>query len=364
VSVITALLVVALHAQLGQIQVPQPVGYVNDFARVIDAGAAARIESIIQQVRERSGGEIVVVTLSDLRGREPSDVAREIGRQWKVGQQGGPGDRARNTGVIILVVPKETSPDGRGHTRIEVGTGAEGFLTDAQTGRMQDAALPYLRERDYASGILLMTSRVAERFATEFGFQLDSNAIIRAPPGDVVPRESPASWADQGGGAGLNALKAQAVAARSYAWAENRNPPLYKTCDTTACQVYGGAGLNGVRIEDARTDKAIADTAGEVRLLNGSVARTEFSSSTGGWTAGGTFPAVEDTGDVRLRRVTQSLSHFIPQLALPKRFGTARADALLGYPAPPVSAYWGRMVARLLAAAGGGGGGGARRAAA
>lgn len=113
----------------------------------------------------------------------------------------------------------------------------------------------------------------------------------------VVPRESPASWGDLGSGAGLNALRAQAVAARSYAWAENRNPGLYKTCDTTACQVYGGAGLNGTRIEDSRSDKAISDTAGEVRMLNGAIARTEFSSSTGGWTAGGTFPAVEDTGD-------------------------------------------------------------------
>ena len=42
----------------------------------------------------------------------------------------------------------------------------------------------------------------------------------------------------------------------------------------------------------------MADTAGAVRLLgDGSVARTEFSSSTGGWTAGGTFPSVVDDGD-------------------------------------------------------------------
>jgi SpoIID/LytB domain protein len=112
----------------------------------------------------------------------------------------------------------------------------------------------------------------------------------------VVPRESPASWGSAAGGAGLNALMAQAVAARSYAWAENR-ASYAKTCDTTACQVYGGAGLNGARIEDARTDAAVANTGGEVMMLNGQVARTEFSSSTGGYTAGGTFPAVPDEGD-------------------------------------------------------------------
>ncbi|MGD9796849.1 MAG: SpoIID/LytB domain-containing protein [Acidimicrobiia bacterium] len=112
----------------------------------------------------------------------------------------------------------------------------------------------------------------------------------------VVPREMPMSWADLGGGRGLEALKAQAVAARSYAWAEGRDA-RFKTCDTISCQVYGGAGLNGVRIEDARTDRAVAETAGLVRLRNGVVQRTEFSSSTGGHTAGGTFPAVPDAGD-------------------------------------------------------------------
>ena len=138
----SVLFFLSLLAQLGQIQLPKPVGYVNDFAHVIPADAAARIERIIQDVRAKSGGEIVVVTLPDLKGRDPADVALEIGRQWKVGKAGGPGDRARNTGVIILVVPKETSSDGRGHVQIGTGQGAEGFITDATTGAIQDEAIP------------------------------------------------------------------------------------------------------------------------------------------------------------------------------------------------------------------------------
>lgn len=57
--------------------------------------------------------------------------------------------------------------------------------------------------------------------------------------------------------------------------------------------------------------------------------------------------AVEDTAHPRLRRVTRALNHFLPQLALPKRFDTAHADALLGAPAPPVREYWGRMIDHL-----------------
>ena len=71
-----------------QLQIPAPVGFVNDFAGVIDTGAAQRMTAVIQEVRSKSGGEIAVVTLPDLGGRAPSDVARDIGREWGVGAVG------------------------------------------------------------------------------------------------------------------------------------------------------------------------------------------------------------------------------------------------------------------------------------
>lgn len=113
----------------------------------------------------------------------------------------------------------------------------------------------------------------------------------------VVPRESPAGWANLPNG--IEALKAQSVAARSYSLSARRASGAW-TCDTTACQVYGGAGFKTsiwTPLEDSRTNTAIDATAGEVRLRSGRVVRTEFSSSTGGWTAGGEFPAVVDEGD-------------------------------------------------------------------
>ncbi|HEY4411187.1 MAG TPA: SpoIID/LytB domain-containing protein, partial [Acidimicrobiia bacterium] len=118
----------------------------------------------------------------------------------------------------------------------------------------------------------------------------------------VVPRESPSSWGTQSGGLGEQALRAQAVAARSYALAERRSA-WAQTCDTQSCQVYGGraaqdaSGFND--LEAATTNQAVDDTKGQVRVFttDGSIARTEFSSSTGGYTAGGVFPAVPDAGD-------------------------------------------------------------------
>jgi SpoIID/LytB domain protein len=115
----------------------------------------------------------------------------------------------------------------------------------------------------------------------------------------VVPSEVPSSWGAKPNG--MEALKAQAVAARSYASAERRSG-YANTCDTTACQVYAGRGeyRNGafVSFEDMRTDEAVKATAGEIRAdKSGAPVRTEFSSSTGGQSAPGAFPPVIDEGD-------------------------------------------------------------------
>ena len=58
--------------------------------------------------------------------------------------------------------------------------------------------------------------------------------------------------------------------------------------------------------------------------------------------------SVDLVGDQRLRRITRSLSHFVPHLALPKLFETSRARAILGDAAPPVASFWDRMLEWLL----------------
>jgi SpoIID/LytB domain protein len=96
----------------------------------------------------------------------------------------------------------------------------------------------------------------------------------------VVPAEMPASWS-------LNALKSQAVAARTYATNErSRNHSrYYQTCDTTSCQVYGG-----VAYEYASTNRAVRETARRILRYHGEPAFTQFSASSGGWTSAGGYP--------------------------------------------------------------------------
>ena len=114
----------------------------------------------------------------------------------------------------------------------------------------------------------------------------------------VVPNESPAYWGKLGGAGaqgqarGFQELEAQAVAARSYVMAALGSYGGYAdTCDLS-CQTY--RGIDG---EDPLTDAATVDTASTVMEEGGRIMTTEYSSSTGGYTAPGTFPAVVDAGD-------------------------------------------------------------------
>ena len=142
----------------------------------------------------------------------------------------------------------------------------------------------------------------------------------------VVPRESPASWGDAGNGAGMNALRAQSVAARSYALS-SKAYSYAKLCDTQDCQVYGGAALRDkvggklTVLEDLRTNAAISDTSGFVmRDTNGKVVRTEFTSSNGGRTAGTTFPLRTDDGDIAADPAELQWSNVISKAAIEKKY--------------------------------------------
>ncbi|MGQ0538515.1 MAG: TPM domain-containing protein [Gemmatimonadaceae bacterium] len=186
-----------------QLQLPAPPrGYspdaadiVVDAAGVLRADAVQRINRIAFHIKRKSGGELAVVTLPDLAGRTSEEIALRIGREWGIGADTDIGDRARNAGVVVLLVPKETSGDGRGYIRIETGRGAEGFITDGRAGAMRDEALPAFRAGDYSAGIELIALRVAQRYADEFGFALDTAF--------VAPRvERPAREPAGGGGGG------------------------------------------------------------------------------------------------------------------------------------------------------------------
>lgn len=88
----------------------------------------------------------------------------------------------------------------------------------------------------------------------------------------VVPGEIPSSWHEE-------ALKAQSVAARSYALTTDAGGALFDQWPDTRSQVY-----KGIAVETARTNRAVQDTAGLVVMSGNRVATTYFFSTSGGQT--------------------------------------------------------------------------------
>jgi len=185
------LLLIALQG----IQVPPaPRGYgtstaevVVDAAGVLSPDAVDRINRVAFDVHQKSGGEMAVVTLPDIGLRAPVDVALSIGREWGVGGSAAIGQRTRNAGVVVLLVPKETSSSGRGHCFITTGQGTEGFILDAEAAALCREAVPYFQRQEYGEGVAYLASRVGEQFAREFGFTLDSTS--RPPPQPIQQPE-------------------------------------------------------------------------------------------------------------------------------------------------------------------------------
>jgi SpoIID/LytB domain protein len=136
----------------------------------------------------------------------------------------------------------------------------------------------------------------------------------------VVPREMPSSWP-------LEALKAQAVAARSYAVRADRPGPA-DIYDDTRDQVYGGLDYGDG--EDAQSTAAVKTTAREVVKEDGGVVSTYFSSSNGGRTAASvdTWGGVEsyliskpDPFDLNVDNPNRSWRVILSPRGLQKRLG-------------------------------------------
>ena len=90
----------------------------------------------------------------------------------------------------------------------------------------------------------------------------------------VLPSEMPGDW-------DLEALKAQAVCARTYACLTTKHLSAYgfDVCNTTDCQVY-----YGVSTATSATDRAVEETAGECLYYDGKLAEAYYHSSDGGAT--------------------------------------------------------------------------------
>lgn len=150
----------------------------------------------------------------------------------------------------------------------EIATLSEGISFKCPNGRLGVKGL----KRAGAPALYRGTFKIVKS-STGVQFNLVNELPVEDYLKGVVPNEMPVSF-------GLEALKAQTVAARNYVLTpRTKASPNYDVVDSVASQVYFGANT-----EKALSNQAVAETEGIVALYNWEMILALYSSTAGGYT--------------------------------------------------------------------------------
>ncbi len=158
-------------AQAKHIQVPPPRGFVSDFAGVVDPATRQRLELLVQELKQKTGAEIAVVTVRSTQPETVDDYAMAIAEHWK------PGDAKKENGVVFLVATEDRK------MHILTGYGVEGPLPDGKVGAIRDQlVVPAFRQGDFSRGIADATTALASEIAKDAGVTLSGLPTRERPP--------------------------------------------------------------------------------------------------------------------------------------------------------------------------------------
>jgi uncharacterized protein len=155
------LMLIAPCLAAAQDRLPKPIGWVNDFANVIPASQESQITSVCNELNQKTGSELTVVTVSSLENVPVETYANELFEEWGVGKKG------ENNGVLILLSASDRK------IQVEVGYGLEPILPDGKVGGILDQyAIPFLSRNDFGNGLFACTAAIAQTIAQDAGVTL------------------------------------------------------------------------------------------------------------------------------------------------------------------------------------------------
>lgn len=156
-----------VHAQ----QIPDPQGFVNDFAGVVDSSYEQQMTELIRAITQATDVEVAVVTIDSYAPfGSIEQYSIELAEQWGVG------GADNDTGVILLIAIEERE------LRIEIGYGLEGIIPDGRAGQIRDEYMvPPLSNNRWGEGLLAGVQAVGGIVAEEYGVDL-SRYGAEAPP--------------------------------------------------------------------------------------------------------------------------------------------------------------------------------------
>lgn len=151
--------------------IPKPVGFVNDFVRLLDAATKAELTRLCQEVERQTTAEIAILIVESTKPLDAFQYAVKVFDVWKIGKKG------KDNGVLFLIAVKDRQ------LWITVGYGLEGVLPDGKVGEIRDRfVIPYFKQGNYAQGILEGTKAIAAAIRGEaFGRPAGPPRVEPAP---------------------------------------------------------------------------------------------------------------------------------------------------------------------------------------
>lgn len=143
------------------LDVPKLSSRVNDLAGILSPSAEGTLQRKLSDYEMQTGHQFAILTIESLRGDSLEGFSIRVVEDWKLGSA------QRDDGLLLLVVLNDRK------TRIEVGYGLEGAITDALCGRIiRNVIVPHFRRSDYDGGVLtaidlLMRAAVGENVASK-----------------------------------------------------------------------------------------------------------------------------------------------------------------------------------------------------
>ncbi|MGU5714160.1 TPM domain-containing protein [Aeromonas taiwanensis] len=144
----------ALHAAP---DFPALTGRVVDDASLMSRKQAHQLTQQLAAFEQRSGIQLVVVSIDSLDGETIEEYGYQLGRHWGIGQKG------KDNGVLLLIAQNERK------VRIEVGYGLEGALPDAIAANIiQTRILPAFKRGNMVDGIVSGSQAIMQALAGEY----------------------------------------------------------------------------------------------------------------------------------------------------------------------------------------------------
>lgn len=121
---------------------PLPSAYFNDYAKLVSAQDAERLDAKLRRFAEETSTQVVVAVFPSLPSPSLEDFTVRTAQSWRVGR------KDWDNGAVLFVFVADRK------MRIETGYGLEGALPDQLAARILDQQVrPRFRDGDWAGGL-------------------------------------------------------------------------------------------------------------------------------------------------------------------------------------------------------------------